>query len=296
MPQSNMGLKTIWITLRAVNYTSMVFRDAIQQVDTLSNAEKKLAKQTIMAGQHALMSGMMWITLGQSMDDSLTKSMAQVEIFQQLQKVLTPVLGQLITLIGAMQVVIGIMNFVTFATSKATVEFLKQTVVIHGYKVAFWQLGLAIAGAFALFTVMYEITKNLPAPISILTGVILALAAAIIFLKAALGEYSFIASLALAGGAIGAMYGAYSSLTSHQMGTRMVAETGPSLVHKGEVIYNPSTHRPTQVGNDLEGTGTSTTIYQMPMTIKEMNTKASFDDVDDHMRRSVHRVTRNNRR
>ena len=71
------------------------------------------------------------------------------------------------------------------------------------------------------------------------------------------------------------------------------------MVHEGEVIYNPATHRPTQVGNDIEGQGEGgrggTSYIQMPVNIENINTKADVDDVDEKLSEAWRKRMRHNR-
>jgi hypothetical protein len=94
--------------------------------------------------------------------------------------------------------------------------------------------------------------------------------------------------------AAAALMGGFMALAPHQMGTRQVAETGPALLHKGEVVYNPSTGRPTQVGNDLAG-GSGGTSIDASMHVDTINTKMDTEELNDFVRKQQRTIAQNNR-
>jgi hypothetical protein len=202
--------------------------------------------------------------------------------------------------------VVGVMNFLSPASILAMKALLLQTVTVHGLTFAYWQLALAIGAAFAGFTLFMILGDILGREGSTIIAVIAAITAAVWLLyialsaatggvMAALGGKGALAAMGIMAGSIAAV-GAMN-VPSHQMGTRMIEATGPALVHRGEVIYNPSTNRPTQVGNDLMGGGKpSTTVFDMPITIQEMHTKSDFDDVDERLRQGMRKMSRNQKR
>jgi hypothetical protein len=298
-----LGLRTIWIALRAVNYTDRAFQATMLNLDNLTKKEAIIAQATHRAAVQGLMAGMMWMTFGGMLGqagmemartttalkpfvnavDSLAKTMGQSEALRTFVSILLLAVSALTIFGGAAMMINAILA-------------LQQT-VIWTHVAAFGALAIAITTAFAAFMLMYEICKTLPPVISVLIGVILALAAAILFLRAVAGDIGVIYAVAAGAGAVGAFYGAYASATKKgfPMGTRSVGETGLALVHKHEVIYNPTTNRPTQIGNDLGRGGGETNFYEMPVTIETVNTKADIDDLDEKLSEAWRRRMRRRR-
>lgn len=301
---SNTGLRTIWVTLRAVNYTTQVFIDTIKMVSNLQKSEDKLAISTLRMGTHAMSAGMMFMTLGQGMDNTISKVITENELFKQLSDTLTPYIATIFTIIGAIQFLIGVQKIYEGLQEADMIIKMKQIAVNHALAFSWTAVAIAMSAAVMAFVIFYQIGQQMGGIITTIIGLtmaILGLAIAIMIWKGAItfgtstmADLAMIGSLTAVGAGAGLALGSIQS--GHAMGTRMVEATGPALVHRGEVIYNPATHRPTQIGNDLEGMGAPTTIYQMPMTIKEMNTKADVDNVDETIRQSWRRITRNNRR
>jgi hypothetical protein len=198
--------------------------------------------------------------------------------------------GEVLKVTSIFMYMVGVLGYMKAAYLILTGVNWAHSVSVMGVAVSYKMLAVSVAAAFAGFMLMYAISKQLPAPLAILAGAILAVAAAIIILKSVLGDYSVLAGAALGAAAAGSMYAAYSNLTSHQMGTRMIAATGPVIAHRGEILYNPSTGRPTQVQNDLQTGRPSTTIFEMPITIENINTKADIDDLDEKIGKSIRRA------
>lgn len=69
-----MGMRTIWITLRAINYTERVFREVIRGVEGLSKSQKELNQEqlrNLRIGNALIMTGMMMASIGQMMAQNL---------------------------------------------------------------------------------------------------------------------------------------------------------------------------------------------------------------------------------
>jgi len=157
------------------------------------------------------------------------------------------------------------------------------------------QFAVAVSASVAGFAIMFEITRKLPPVLGVLIGLVLALAAAFIFLRSALGDFSVLASVAMGTAAVGAFLGAYASYRgqmSYQRGTRFAPITGPVLVHKGEVIYNPNVGLPTQIERELAGEKEPTQLtYNIPITIENVHTKADIEELDEKIRKSIRDAT-----
>jgi len=103
-----------------------------------------------------------------------------------------------------------------------------------------------------------------------------------------------IAGLAAMGGALAMMN--MAGVTNFQMGTRSAPYTGLVPVHKGEVIYNPYTERPTGIAAELRrGAGPSVTHQRVEIGIEHLHTEAPYDEVDEKIGRTLRRKMRSSR-
>jgi hypothetical protein len=270
-----MGLKTIWITLRAANYTTAAFSAVVRQVGGLEKAEKRLVMQNLALFRASMSAGLMFQTMGSQMGGAA---------------------GEALNMAGNMAYVVAGLGAVRTILPFLTRQWLTHTTSIFGASIAYWQLALAAGAAFGAFALVYEalIQLNSPALTAAIT-VILALTAALWALFVAESAATWGVALALGGAAAGAAFALSKQLGAFQHGTRMIEETGPVIAHKGEIIYNPSTGRPTQVGNDLAGGGGSTTIYEVPIHIDEVNTKADVEEMDETVKKSLRKSARSRR-
>ena len=78
-----MGMRSIWIALRATNYTDRAFRLAINNLDKLEKKEKAHVKLLIRQKQAAMANvaaGMMYAAMGYMMAGSLANIMAQTRV------------------------------------------------------------------------------------------------------------------------------------------------------------------------------------------------------------------------
>jgi hypothetical protein len=192
--------------------------------------------------------------------------------------VITAILG----IILAYNVVTSLAAIKTLALAQ-TQTVLIPAVIKTGF--AFKSLAASIGAAVGFFGIFFMIASSLSGPAKTIIGLIGAIITAIIALivaqAAATGGLStlFTAHGAALGIAAGAGLGlATGGLGSFDSGTQSVQKTGPIFAHKGEVVYNPSTNRPLQIGNDM-GRGGSTTNMNTQITIENIHTKADYDDV-----------------
>lgn len=347
-----LGMRTIWIALRAVNYTDAAFRQAIKNHKDLKDAEKELlaneialmeqARYNIQVGMMEIaMSGMMLQAVVRLAEGTNVGSMAVEEYNEAMSELketiavgLIPFIQQLTNILrvfnsilramgpagGAVAVVLAgiasaglfLHGVYTILTEAITLynqkERIMQMLHIKGIPIklahakatllqaiAQHQFAVAVAASVAGFAVMFEITRKLPPVLGVLIGLVLALAAAFIFLRSALGDFSVLASVAMGTAAVGAFLGAYASYRgqmSYQRGTRFAPVTGPVLVHKGEVIYNPNVGLPTQIERELAGEKEPAQLtYNIPITIENVHTKADIEELDEKIRKSIRDAT-----
>ena len=170
-----------------------------------------------------------------------------------------------------------------------------HTVSVHGVTMAYWQLAVAVAAALGTFALTYMILKDMPPAVNALIAVIFGLAAAFWALYIAESAASLGIAAALGGVAAGAAAAVVSQYQGMQFGTRGLPYTGLFYGHKGEVVYDPQTERPTGVGKDLEGEGIKRTEMDVAVNIENLNVKSDFDEFDSKMRRVLLELARESR-
>jgi len=311
-----LGLKTIWITMRAIDYTGRVFERAIKNIQNLSKEQKKLAIASLRSGIEAFRAGMMWATLGQMLFQSgiemaaTTKTLKPLaDMFKSLNDTLSKneglrvLLSLLMILGGLLMMVYGatlalagvgkILYAVQILQTKGFAAMIASILGLQGpltaLQMQLLMVGLAAGIGFALFFLLKDSLGPIPA---MLIAVAVAVGILAIQLWLAAGAMSVLTwgLAAIAGAAaLAGVVAMVAGVTGKQMGTMSMPYTGLVLAHQGEVIYNPATHRPTQVGNDLEREGQvpSQTFYDMPIRIENVHTKAEFDDVDEKLRKAL---------
>jgi hypothetical protein len=264
---ASQNLRTVWITLRATNYTTQVFNQVMRQCDDLDFKERKQISSALRMGTAAMSAAMMFNTMGDSIGGAGGQIMKQAAMMMQ---------------------VIGVIGYLKAAYVFLTAVNWAHTTSVLGVSMAYWQLALAAGAAFGAFLLVYNalIALNNPAVTAII-AIILAIAAALWMLYVAESAATMGVGLAIGGAAAGAALAMGKQMHMFQMGTRMVGATGPVIAHKGEVIYNPSSGRPTQIQNELASGEAKSSIYEMPITIENVNTKADIDDLDEKLGRAL---------
>ncbi len=345
------NIRTIWITIRAVNYTSRVFQDINTVMKTTIKTEKDMADMTknlaktstdfiaagtMMIALSAMIGMQMWNLAASSKEgardfaqltanidatksalaDSMYEILKATGVLNMLNSILSfirdnkwaqylilglgIVLITVVALVGALFLFNGlVLQAGLFSTNWAimtgflTSSLSTLTAGLIPLNIEMWQLAgamAAVGGAFLLFMMLKDITGPIAAAIIAITALTIAL-----WILFAAEAASSLGIALIAGGAavIAATAIASQTMGKFQGGTRSIPYTGPIIAHKGEVIYNPSTNRPLQVGNDLakEGGGEEN-VYNMPITIENVHTKAEMDDVDEQMRKALRRNMR----
>ena len=356
-----LGMKTIWISLRAMNYTDRAFRAAITNLDSLNKAEKKhlknmlqmkqVAQANVQAGMlYSAMAGMMVGQLAAFMMSTAESSeymrdfvdvldeakAALAETFVETLRPVLDVVKGFLNLIGdspelrTAVVVITVLGTAVLGLYGASMllkgisegllitrqlnNYLmthqlvlnKQLIVSNNATAASAvTLGTALAYVGASAAIGLMIFFGLRDVLGPMPAILLAVAGAMVPLVVMLWKASVaaniltggilaIAGLAALGGAMGMMN--MAGITNFQMGTRSAPYTGPMIVHKGEVIYNPATERPTGIAAELRrGAGPSVTHQKIEIGIEHLHTEASFDEVDEKIARTLRRKMRNSR-
>lgn len=277
---SGTNLRTIWLTLRATNYTTAVFTNVITNLTNFDSATKRAINSSLMLGKSAMAVGMITGVLGQQLGGTA---------------------GQILTYVSYTMYAVGAMAY-----AKAGIIVLNTILIKHGIimgaVIINWQtLAVAIGAAVAAFLIVMAITNTFGKTAGLVTGLtiaIMGLVVALIALKAiASGGTSLGLDAAVMAG-VGAIAGGMAGMVyagTHQMGTRMVGATGPAFLHKGEVIYNPSTGRPTQVGNDLQGNVGMGSMIDASMHIDNVNTKMDIEEMNKLLKKQGRTIAQNNR-
>lgn len=348
MSASQGSLRTIWITIRAMNYATRVFDDLQRDLKGMINTEELLNKQNrelLKSTMQYSVAGIMFVTLAQRMASSIfdmaaastegATAMAEFTANQQAMqaslantayellqstgildflntvmntikenKALQMVVMVVIMLVSALIALAGISMFVLAINNVMHLSFLKTATSMitakmstDSLKVSMAGLGGAIGLAVGAFGIFYSLLNMLDGPaktavsaIMLVVGVLVALMAA--EAGASLGITLIASAAAIAGGLA---LGQQLLGGSYAFGTRSIPRTGLVYAHEGEVIYNPTTNRPLQVGRDLAAAsqgGGSTSITTVPITIQNLNTKSDIDDLGDEMSQALRKGMR----
>lgn len=348
------GMRTVWISLRALNYTDRAFRAAIKNLDVLKKAEREQVKEALKMAEIGKMNvqvGMLYAaTLGMMVNNmwnmlasteagkahlaelneliNETKSAFADTIFTALKplidifsiflrvlrdneplRILVILFASTAVLLSAMyagyKLLVGIKQMYTATLGVA--QFLEKKgllIKVADFKTtlaqagAHWQLAVAVAAAGGAFAVTFMLLKDMPAYVNAIIAVVLALAAAFwaLFVAESAATWGIAAILGeAAAGAAMATAAAYQARGGmFAVGTRSLPYTGMFFGHKGEVVYNPISGRPT--GLEPKGELTSqTNVYRIPMTIENVHTKADIDDLNEKVAEAIRKSAKRRR-
>jgi len=207
----------------------------------------------------------------------------------------------LVSILAALAAVV----FITAAAFKAffildamgipVMSTLAQVAVALG--VSFNVLLISIGACVASFMVFYMIATSLTGWARTIVSAIMLIVGALVVLAVAEGLVTGGLSTIIGGIGAGAAAAGGASLAtqSYQGGTRSVPRTGPVFAHEGEIIYNPSTNRPLQVGNDLGAQGSGVTQSTTQIVIENVHTKADIDDLGPELNQAYRKAARSRR-
>ena len=339
-----LGMRTVWINLRAMNYSDQAFRDTIQNVNKLSEAEKSQYQQLIKnkdASMKQIQVGMLYAAMTMMIAQRVSQLVSTTQVGAQfmagfnqsftelktsiadtLFTALKPLLdmlksfmdlvknnGPLKAIIAALIILsvafLGVYSAVKVVDGMmrlhaATIELndflvkhhmVTQTehgMIINGLSISYKMLAASIAGAFLGFAVAYEILQHVNPIISATIGIILALTAAIIFLKGVGGDYSFLLGLTAAGAAAGSLYAAYNGMSagttpSYAVGTAYVPKTGPAILHEGERVL-------TKEENTKGGRSGSNQTVNIDMSGMTLQTKMDKEELVPFIRKELRNI------
>jgi hypothetical protein len=263
------SLRTIWIEIRAMNYAINTLNDVLRQLTMLQQQEELSAIACLNMTKAAMSAGILFGVLGNQIGG------LGGQIFQFGSYVLYGV---------------AVLNGLIAVTKIVQSGILTTTIAINGLNIAMWQIYVIVGAAAAIFYALQGYLGPIPALIIAITIAVAALVAVLTVLSYVSGFGAF--------GWIGRLFSAGATAFTpmgFQVGTRAAEFTGPAIVHKGEVIYNPSTGRPTQVGNELAGSGYSETHIDASVHDNTINTKADEEQLDDLLRKRGRQIANDRR-
>lgn len=273
MSSSGASLRTIWIEIRAMNYAVNVLNDVLRQLTTLQKAQDLTSISCFNMAKAALSAGV---------------------LFSVLSTQIGGVGGQVLQYASYLMYGVAAMNAFMGIMKLQNLQILTQTVTVRGLSIAYWELFLPILAAVGVFIALQGYLGALPAAFAAAAAGAVVLAAILWYAAGAVSIMSFGGAAILGAAASAAAAGVAYGLEPHAMGTRMVSETGPAYLHKGEVVYNPASGRPTQVGNDLTGGG-GMVHNDNSMTIGTVNTKMDTEELATLVKKQQRTIAQNNR-
>lgn len=274
------SLRTVWLTLRATNYTTAVFTNVISNLSGFDRATQKAINSSLNLGKSALAVGMITGVLGNQIGGAG---------------------GQLLTYTSYMMYAVAAMSYAKAAIIVLNSMIYAQGIVVGNTAIMWSELAASILGAVGAFMLVYVITNQFGKIAGLVVGLalaILGLAMSITLLKAIIsGGGSLPTDIASYAG-VGVMAGGIAGMVyagTHQMGTRMAGATGPAFLHKGEVVYNPATGRPTQIGNDLQGGVGGVTSIDASTHIETVNTKMDTEEMNELLKKQGRKIANDRR-
>jgi hypothetical protein len=270
MSATGTSLRTIWIEIRAMNYAVNTMNDVLRQLAVLEKQQELTAISCLNMAKAAMSAGILFGVLAGQVG-GIGGQMLQFGSYIMYG-------------IAALQGLLAITKMINMENLTATIPIGK------GIEIAYWELFATIAVAAGVFYALQGYLGTIPA-------LLLAIAAAASILAVVLwdaaGGMSVLTwgAAAVAGGAALAGVMAMAAGGPHQMGTRMIETTGPHYVEQGEVIYNPATGRPTQIGNELAGgIGGGMTHIDASMHIDNLNTRMAQEDLEDAIKKQGRKI------
>jgi len=281
--------RTVWITLRAQNYTARAF-DALRGSlgKTLSKEEQFARNTKRYIGAVGLMFVAMGLTAVNALVGIIQKSTYGAKMMEKFSKRVDKALARLGgKLARALEPILNvILGLIEFITALPFGEWL-----LIGATGAMLLGGALVAVAMAIATMKADLPlviaqfKALIAPIMSVTSALWAKAAAWV---AAHGPLAPVAAAIAIGAAAGVTAYAATRKT-YQMGTSFVQKGGLAVVHGGEEIKSA---RESRVPSLLERVrGPAKRIYQIRFDIGTLNTKASKEEMVDVIREAMRSVT-----
>jgi hypothetical protein len=163
------NLRTVWVTLRATNYTTAVFTNVISNMNGLSNAQKQAMNSSLNLGKSAMAAGMLFGVLGNQIGGAG---------------------GKLLTYASYAMYVVS-----AFSYMKAGLIALNIFLKAHGHALdsvspAYIRLGIAMAGITAAFMIFFMLKDTLGVIPALLIAIGVAAASIVLPMMLAAGGLS----------------------------------------------------------------------------------------------------------
>lgn len=271
---SGTGLRTVWLTLRATNYTTAVFTNVITNLSGFDAATKRAINSSLNLGKSAMAVGMITGVLGQQIGGTA---------------------GQILTYASYLAYFVGMLAYAKAGILAINGVLQAHNIIVHMATGSWLALGFAVAGAFAIFFLLKDSLGVIPALILAIVAALVILIASLIIINA-LGGRPLLSFLSIGQSTAQTAFQTAGPEFTEQMGTRMIPHTGLGLLHAGEVVYNPATGRPTQIGNDLSGrNGGGLTTIDASIHADTINTKADIEELNNLLKKQGRTLAQNNR-
>jgi len=273
---SGTNLRTIWLTLRAVNYTTAVFTNVITNLKGLDAAQRQAINSSLNLGKSAYAAGMLFNVLGSQMGGTF---------------------GKMLTYASYLMFIVAGLSYLKAAIIFTNAILHNHAIIVNLLSSAYFRLGAAIGAGFAVFFILKDYLGPIPAAILAITAALAIMLIPLLLASKAMNVLTVggAGAAATITNATAGISGMGSSMLGLQHGTRMVGRTGISLLHAGEVVYNPSTGRPTQVGNDLQGGLGGGTQIDASMHVDTINTKMGIEEMNELLKKQGRRIANDQR-
>jgi hypothetical protein len=263
------NLRTIWLTLRATNYTTAVFTNVISNLSGFTAAQQKAINSSLNLGKSAFAAGMLFNVLGSQMGGAA---------------------GQALTYASYVMYLVAGLSYLKAGILAANAFLSNHAAIVNILSSSYFRLGIAMMAGFAIFFLLKDYLGTIPALLLAIAAAAAIMVVPMMLAAGALSGLTFGGS-ATAGAAGMVALTAASSVGMLQHGTRRAEFTGPAILHRGEVVYNPSTGRPTQIGNDLQGVmGGGITTIDASIHADTINTKADTEELNNILKKQGRKI------
>jgi len=279
--------RTIWIVLRAQNYTMAAFSALDRSIDKLMIKERELLRASQALSQVGIMFIAMGMTAVGAIMSIISKSSYGERMLTRFSKQVDKALGELGTklakaLLPILNIVLGLIRFITKLPFSEYLILGAAAALLLGGALMF------VAGVVKSLIILTPIlTVEQMKQIPILGALIAKTWAWVAAQIAAHGALApLVAALAIGAAATVTAYAAHQA-GAFQMGTSFVQKGGWAIVHGGEEIKSA---RETRVPSLIEREPTRRT-YNIRFDIGHLHTKADKEEMVDVIRKALRSVT-----
>lgn len=280
--------RTVWITLRAQNYTARAF-DALRSSlgQALTKQEQFARNSQRYMGAVGLMFVAMGLTAVNALVGIIQKSKYGAKMLERFGKRVDKALARLgeklaRALEPVLNVIIGLLEFIT------ALPFGEWLLI--GAAGAMLLGGALVAIVMALKIMKTDLPFVITQYKALIARVIAATSALWAQAVAWAAAHPYLAAAVVAAGAGVAAFAAVQSAKTYQMGTAFVKKGGLAVVHTGEEIKSARESRVPSLLEKGKG-GLAKRIYNIRFDIKNLRTKASKEEMVDVIREAIRSVT-----